>query len=78
MTRMRLFRGQPYWLDNATRDRGLAIMSFEDGAAVVALMDRGVNTARTVAVGDRLDVEGVTWTVTEIVPDDSVLLEETP
>ncbi|MFI6323235.1 DUF6406 domain-containing protein [Nonomuraea sp. NPDC050556] len=74
---MRLRRGMPHWLDNATRERGLAVMSFEDGGkAVVAQLSRDGNTAHTVAVGDSFEADGVTWRVTEVADGDSVTLEE--
>lgn len=73
---MRLRRGMPYWLDNATRDKGLAVMSFEDGKAVVAELGPGDNVAHILAVGDTLQVDGATWRVVEVVRGESVLLEE--
>ncbi len=69
---IRVRRQIPYWLDNATRDRALAVMAFDAQAGTVDLghLSGGVNTVHTLAVGDRLDVDGTTWQVTEISPGD--------
>lgn len=73
---MRLQHGVPHWLDNNSRERALAIMSFDDDGVVLGLLDHRVNTPYTLGIGDTLIVDGTTWRLAEIVQGDSVLLEE--
>lgn len=76
---IRIRRLVPYWLDNATRDRALAIMSFdtENGTVDLGHLSGGTNEVHTLAVGDRIDTAEASWRVTEIQPGDRgyVILE---
>lgn len=65
-----LDRGQPHWLDNATRKRSLAIMSFEENPVkvVIGFLDQGKTTPHTLGLDETLDVDGVTYRVSEINP----------
>lgn len=67
---IRLKQGQPYWLDNATRKRSLAIMSFEKDPVkvVVGFLDKGETTTHTLGIDDKLAVDGTDWRVSEIDP----------
>ncbi|PSK97252.1 hypothetical protein CLV30_12351 [Haloactinopolyspora alba] len=76
---IRVRRRVPYWLDNATRDRALAVMSFDTdtGSVDLGYLAEGTNTVHTLGVGDRLDTAEASWRVTEIHPGDEgyVVLE---
>ncbi|WP_084960392.1 DUF6406 domain-containing protein [Thermoactinospora rubra] len=63
-----LTQGVPHWLDNATRKRHLAIMSFEEDPlkVVIGLRDNGRTTTHTLGIDDTIDVDGRTWRVTRI------------